>query len=354
MSERESNGIMVCAGSRSAQRAVHVWILGLTTLAALVFVLPGSSRAQSQSTESKSVPAGAATSAKIAIVDTATVTQAATAKPAAEAAAPTAQSAPKGQHEGITVHGYWTIDVKNPDGSLVRHVEFENSIDPGFPLSYTSSTGATPSGTQNVPGGAAFLSAILNGQAASNADNWGILLVGPAGLVNLCLPGVACPVALSNTTNAPCITRNFGFPPSTFAVPLDACILLSPSASNNYTSQQDCPNNTFLPGGIPGVSCNLASVALGTAPNLTGFQLSGSVTATSTGEISTVATVNFLPCQLGSGNPPSVVSGCAFSQGGGGNLISLVSLTSSTNFPGAPVAVTPGQTVAVNVAISFQ
>jgi hypothetical protein len=30
--------------------------------------------------------------------------------------------------EGITVHGYWKIDIRNPDGSLVRHVEFENSL----------------------------------------------------------------------------------------------------------------------------------------------------------------------------------------------------------------------------------
>jgi hypothetical protein len=33
-----------------------------------------------------------------------------------------------GSHEGIKVHGYWTIEVHNPDGSLVRHVEFENSL----------------------------------------------------------------------------------------------------------------------------------------------------------------------------------------------------------------------------------
>jgi len=35
-----------------------------------------------------------------------------------------------GPHEGIKVNGYWVIDVRNPDGSLVSHVEFENSVDP--------------------------------------------------------------------------------------------------------------------------------------------------------------------------------------------------------------------------------
>ena len=35
-----------------------------------------------------------------------------------------------GPHEGIKVNGYWVIDVRNPDGSLVSHTEFENSVDP--------------------------------------------------------------------------------------------------------------------------------------------------------------------------------------------------------------------------------
>ena len=42
-----------------------------------------------------------------------------------------------GNHEGIKVHGHWTIEVRNPDGALVTHREFENSIFSG------SSGGAT-------------------------------------------------------------------------------------------------------------------------------------------------------------------------------------------------------------------
>jgi len=33
-----------------------------------------------------------------------------------------------GRHEGIKVHGHWTIEVRNPDGSVVTHREFENSL----------------------------------------------------------------------------------------------------------------------------------------------------------------------------------------------------------------------------------
>ncbi len=33
-----------------------------------------------------------------------------------------------GMNEGIKVHGHWTIEVKSPDGKLLSHTEFENSL----------------------------------------------------------------------------------------------------------------------------------------------------------------------------------------------------------------------------------
>src|SRR5271163_1792477 len=53
------------------------------------------------------------------------------AKPAEAAPAtppPAAKTPSKGSQEGIKVHGHWTIEVRNPDGSLAKHVEFENSL----------------------------------------------------------------------------------------------------------------------------------------------------------------------------------------------------------------------------------
>jgi hypothetical protein len=32
--------------------------------------------------------------------------------------------------EGITVHGHWVIDVRNPDGTLASHSDFENALTP--------------------------------------------------------------------------------------------------------------------------------------------------------------------------------------------------------------------------------
>jgi hypothetical protein len=33
-------------------------------------------------------------------------------------------------HQGLTVHGHWVINIRNPDGTLAQHHEFENSIAP--------------------------------------------------------------------------------------------------------------------------------------------------------------------------------------------------------------------------------
>jgi len=53
----------------------------------------------------------------------------------------------RGSGEGIKVHGHWTIDVRNPDGALASHRDFENSLQPSGAaalvgsLSRTSVTG---------------------------------------------------------------------------------------------------------------------------------------------------------------------------------------------------------------------
>lgn len=61
----------------------------------------------------------------------------------------------RGPHEGIKVHGHWTIEVRNPDGTVVTHREFENSL---------------------VPTGATQLSSILAGQRTPGT--WSIRLIG--------------------------------------------------------------------------------------------------------------------------------------------------------------------------------
>jgi hypothetical protein len=45
-----------------------------------------------------------------------------------ESPARVAEKSSRGPNEGIKVHGYWTLDVRNPDGTLSSHIEFENSL----------------------------------------------------------------------------------------------------------------------------------------------------------------------------------------------------------------------------------
>jgi hypothetical protein len=46
-------------------------------------------------------------------------------------AQPPASQPPAGSAaEGISIHGHWTVDVRNTDGSLASHHEFENALHP--------------------------------------------------------------------------------------------------------------------------------------------------------------------------------------------------------------------------------
>lgn len=80
-----------------------------------------------------SMPVGPAQDAK-PTATRASTTQASAAIPkpvtlAANAPASTEEKPPaKGQREGITVHGHWTIEVRDPDGRVATHREFENSF----------------------------------------------------------------------------------------------------------------------------------------------------------------------------------------------------------------------------------
>jgi len=53
-------------------------------------------------------------------------------KPAAAAQTSAEEQAAKpkddASHQGIVVHGHWIIDVRNPDGTLATHRDFENSL----------------------------------------------------------------------------------------------------------------------------------------------------------------------------------------------------------------------------------
>jgi len=289
--------------------------------------------------------------------------QASTAVPTPATAAPGQVRAARpggGISQSIKVHGHWVIEVRNPDGSLVRHVEFENSLDPGFSLPI----GGT---TYHFPGGSDYLAALLNGQATSGGlGTWMIFLAGTsAGLSDL-----------ENTTNAPCDPSiPFGYNYHTYlSTTVGACAIFF----DTTTTQQvfGCPASSVSASGVitysgtppAGTSCNLA-LGSGTLAAVTTFQypynpvqLSGSVVATLSGQVATVATLLQEPCvnrgngTLAPGMFEVITGNCLLQPYATAPGISptVVSFTSSTSFPGAPIAVSPGQAINVTVTISFQ
>lgn len=84
-----------------------------------------------------------------------------------------------GPQEGIKLHGHWTIDVKNPDGTLVKHNVFENQ------LQYD--------GTQ-------YLTALISGYAA--AGDYAIYFTNATATPTASpTTNVVCPAPASNTTS---------------------------------------------------------------------------------------------------------------------------------------------------------
>jgi hypothetical protein len=92
-------------------------------LAVLTALLLGmASACQAQASAAPAQPAAKA-------VDAAPTAVAPDMKAAAETGTPATPAPPsRPGDEGIKIHGHWKIDVKNPDGTLVKTVEFENSL----------------------------------------------------------------------------------------------------------------------------------------------------------------------------------------------------------------------------------
>jgi hypothetical protein len=241
---------------------------------------------------------------------TVTATQApnVVAKPAAASAnAPaSAEEKPsrKGAQEGIQVHGHWTIEVRNPDGTVDKHLDFEN----GFcTLSNTIGVNAISTGDLTLAG-------LLTGLSVPGP--WQIQLASPA------VPAGGAPVP--------------------------ACSKLI-NTSNEFILDQS--NATSL---VAGCSAGLLCFPVLTPPTLTssnnGIILSGQFTipaGTSNTTITAVLTT-MATCPSSS----YTLSTCTANS----STLSPFSGTYLTGIGSVPAAptVTAGQTVAVSVQYSFQ
>jgi hypothetical protein len=198
-----------------------------------------------------------------------------------------------GKNEGIKVHGHWTIEVRNPDGTVVTHREFENSLVAGQ--------------------GNSFLSQVLARQIT--VSHWQIG-IGPI---------------ITNTVRGLCLDP--GGTPSYCTIaepePNGAC----PSTNLGVT----CPaSNVFPTLSTPTLDANGNLVLSGQAT----AALNSSVGAVSTGVHSCNPTLS----------PASVP--CPATVGQGFATITSATATVSPNFP-ASIPVQAGQTIAVTVVLSF-
>jgi hypothetical protein len=228
------------------------------------------------------------------------------------AASPAGKPSGKGMHEGITVHGHWMIEVRNPDGKLVSHTEFENSL--------------------SDPEGASY--GVLGG--LYTAGEWGI--------------------ALGDPTSPPCtatIPPPFGLPHNNLYLsgyPGPFCVL-----------SQVAPPAAIAPTGCA------SSPASGCSQNLVeqaylqfSLYMSGSVVVPKSGQISQVQTLLSL-CYNNISHPV-----CAAETTADNSIYDSVESFTAATLP-APgsgqcggtgqiscaVQVTAGQTVDVTVTITF-
>ena len=195
--------------------------------------------------------------------------------------------------EGIKVHGYWVIDVRNPDGTLVQNREFENSL-------------------QSI--GAGFLVGLQSGYMVPG--DYMIVLVGTGATNSPC-----------TATNAYCgIVRSLSTYPA-----LDYCATM------------------YCTGSSLSYAYNFGAAFAGPFSMV----LSGSITANQTGVIGGVSTAMALCSNLGLAAVPSTIetispATCVTQTTPLPYVGPLTGTTLTT-----PVPIASGQIIQVTVTISF-
>jgi hypothetical protein len=183
----------------------------------------------------------------------------ATAQTPAKTAASPAGESKGGQKEGIKVHGHWTIDVRNPDGTLVTHREFENAL---------KTTGARA------------MAQMLGRQASPGI--WVVLLANSGG-VGPCqsnqAPGNAC---LVTEATDPAADSPPYFKTLTLTVPFDsiALVLSGTATADNtgsinevVTRMRVCSPTTATATCVGGTANLVTQASLATPVNVVGGQI---------------------------------------------------------------------------------
>lgn len=97
-----------------------------TLLLVVCGLFAGAAFAQTNAESAQAIPSAKAQ--RTAVGSEGGVPNAKSATPTPEQKLGSSETTAKGTHEGIQVHGYWTIEVRNPDGTVTAHREFENAV----------------------------------------------------------------------------------------------------------------------------------------------------------------------------------------------------------------------------------
>ncbi len=156
------------------------------------------------------------------------------AAPAASAAKPVAEEArgkeagDHGLNMGIKVHGHWVIEVRNPNGNLARHVEFENSL---------------------VGSGGLVLAGLLGGTWSVSPQTWTVWISGTMGF---------------NGTNGPCSNGQ-------------SCFIVSPTSCTSACAPNEFNNLSIT---TPGNGTTLSLTGTATAANSSAIDMVGTIVRT--------------------------------------------------------------------------
>jgi hypothetical protein len=251
----------------------------------------------------------------------------------------------KGPSEGITVHGHWVVEVRNPDGTVTARRDFENSIQPGG-QSYLASMLAG----SGSPGG---LSIAINGAHMSFSQQ-----IIPA------QPSFSVPAF---TAYLPQFSDAGPCQPLTYSMGNQNGLVTGGPASGTtcLIAMGPTPVNGSIYETWFGSICNFhnnggCSLDLAVElPSSSTIILGGNVSAFGSGNINDVETL-YTTCSI-STTPSNClnlmdvstrypISGAVLASVG---VFTQKTLDSNGNDP-APVPYAPGQTIAVTVTISFQ
>jgi hypothetical protein len=241
-----------------------------------------------------------------------------TAQPIRSAPAATTSPAPSAAAQSITVHGRWTIVVRNPDGTVATHVQFENSL--------------CPTSSEN-PGGDRVLAYLLSGATpgvaaapGSSVAGWYISLGNPT------VPaGSPVPAACNGPEGTMVPSTLFLLVPTTSSIP-------------GCTAAGGIPNGIFDPVGA------LCFTAL-TTPPVGGALVSGAYVVTLAAQFTVPSTSS--PATVSAVGTTASLCVSACTDGGPAIQFTGAYLTGTGASP-APIKVVGGQAVSVTVQIGFQ